>query len=96
MLSVMQSPHGPGLPYPPPRPPCIYAGSYPGYPTTSVMQTMRIKAEPDGYGCCTGYEHAVFKLPSNCTKFTELANRVACMWPGYVNSSPAAVARKWH
>jgi len=74
MLSVMQSPHGPGLPYPPPRPPCIYGSSYtPGYhPTsTSVMPTMRIKTEPEGYSCCAGYEqrlnyHLTVKVYLSC------------------------------
>ena len=61
MLSVMQSPHGSGLPYPPPlsRPPALY-GSYHAYPpATSVLPgggaTMRIKTEPDQvFSCCAG------------------------------------------
>ena len=58
MLSVMQSPHGSGLPYPPPlsRPPALY-GSYAYPPATSVLPTatMRIKTEPEQvYSCCAG------------------------------------------
>ena len=52
MLSVMQSPHGPGLPYPVPRPPSCLYGPYPGYPSST---NVRIKTEPDVYSCCAGY-----------------------------------------
>jgi len=62
MLSVMQSPHGPGLPYPVPRPPSCLYGPYPGYPSST---NVRIKTEPDVYSCCAGYaDVTVHILPS--------------------------------
>ena len=74
MLSIMQSPHGPGLPYPVPRPPSCLYGPYPGYPPST---NVRIKTEPDVYSCCAGSGQFVSQFPTEASVLSQSSSAIA-------------------